>query len=58
MEVDPPHVPTLDELELLGEKIRASIQRSRVRDLCDLFQLGKRPLNRELVRRIAVIKCW
>ncbi|MFO7943927.1 MAG: nucleotidyl transferase AbiEii/AbiGii toxin family protein [Anaerolineales bacterium] len=58
MEVDPPQVPTLDELEILGEKIRAAIQRSRVRDLYDLFQLGKRPFNRELVRRIAVIKCW
>lgn len=58
MEVDPPSVPTLDELEILGEKIRAAIQRSRIRDLYDLFQLGERPFNRELVRRIAVIKCW
>lgn len=58
MEVDPPDVPTLDDLEILGEKIRAAIQRSRVRDIYDLFQLGKRPFNRERARRIAVIKCW
>jgi predicted nucleotidyltransferase component of viral defense system len=56
--VKPPDVPALDLHEVIGEKIRAMSQRSRVRDLYDLYQLARRPYHREQVRRIAVIKCW
>lgn len=58
MAITPPQVPTLDLHEVIAEKIRAAVQRSRVRDLYDLYQLGRHPYRRELVRQIAVIKCW
>ncbi len=56
--VEPPRVPALDLHEVVGEKIRAAAQRSRVRDLYDLYQLASQRFDREVVRRIAVIKCW
>lgn len=56
--IDPPEVPSLDLHEIIGEKIRAAAQRSRVRDLYDLYQLANLPVDHSLVRRIAVIKCW
>jgi len=58
MGVEPPSVPALDLHEIIGEKVRAAAQRSRVRDLYDLHQLSHQPYDRDLVRRIAVIKCW
>jgi predicted nucleotidyltransferase component of viral defense system len=36
----------------------AATQRTRVRDLYDLYQFAHQPYNRDVVRRIAVIKCW
>ena len=42
----------------MAEKIRAAYQRAKVRDLHDLFAYSKRPLDRELVRRLVVIKLW
>ncbi len=56
--IEPPAVPALDLHEMIGEKIRAASQRSRVRDLYDLYQLARQPYHRDKVRRIAVIKCW
>ena len=56
--IEPPLVPSLDLHEIIGEKIRAAVQRSRVRDLFDLYQLANQPVDHSLVRRIAVIKCW
>lgn len=56
--VKPPDVPALNLHELIGEKVRAAAQRSRVRDLYDLYQLARQPYDRDVVRRIAVIKCW
>jgi len=58
MEVEPPDVPALDLHEVIGEKIRAAAQRTRVRDLYDLYQLARQPYDRDRVRRITVIKCW
>jgi predicted nucleotidyltransferase component of viral defense system len=58
MELQPPDVPALDLHEVIGEKIRAAAQRTRVRDLYDLYQLARQPYDRGRVRRIAVIKCW
>jgi len=55
---EPPTVPCLDLHEIIGEKIRAAVQRSRVRDLYDLYQLASQRFDRNIVRRIAVIKCW
>ncbi len=56
--VEPPEVPALDLHEIIGEKIRAAAQRNRVRDLYDLFQFASKQFNRDLVRSIAVLKCW
>ena len=58
MGVEPPSVPALDLHEVIGEKVRAAAQRSRVRDFYDLYQLAGKPYDRTIVRRIAVIKCW
>jgi predicted nucleotidyltransferase component of viral defense system len=58
MDIEPPDVPALNRLEVIGEKIRAAVQRTRVRDLYDLYQLARQPFDRDVVRRIAVIKCW
>ena len=38
--------------------MRAAAQRSRVRDLYDLYQFTRLRFDRGLVRRIAVLKCW
>jgi predicted nucleotidyltransferase component of viral defense system len=56
--IEPPVVPSLDLHEIIGEKVRAAVQRSRVRDLYDLYQLANHRFDRDLVRKIAVIKCW
>ena len=58
MDIEPPGVPALNLLEVIGEKVRAAIQRTRVRDLYDLYQLARQPFDRDVVRRIAGIKCW
>lgn len=53
-----PEIPALELHEVIGEKIRAASQRSRVRDLYDLYQLAHQRFDRDIVRRIAVLKCW
>jgi len=58
MDIDPPDVPALDLREVIGEKVRAAAQRTRVRDLYDLYQFAHQPYDRDVVRKIAVIKCW
>ncbi len=58
MEFQPASVPALDLHEMIGEKVRAAVQRTRVRDLYDLYLLAHQPYDRDLVRRIAVMKCW
>ncbi len=55
---EPPDVLSLDLHEIIGEKIRAASQRSRVRDLYDLYQLAEQRFDRTRVRQIAVLKCW
>lgn len=46
--------------EVLAEKIRASFQRIRARDLYDLYLFAITPgsYNKPLVKTLAVIKCW
>jgi hypothetical protein len=51
-------VPAINLLEVIGEKLRATAQRTRVRDIFDLFLLAGRPFDRNTVRRIAIMKCW
>ncbi len=56
--IEPPLVPTLNLHEIIGEKVRASAQRSRIRDLYDLYQFASLKYDRNIVRRIAILKCW
>lgn len=44
--------------EVLGEKVRASYQRIRIRDLYDLNALRNHNFDEEAVRKIAVLKLW
>jgi hypothetical protein len=48
----------LQKEELLAEKLRAAFQRLRARDLYDLYLFSGRPFDRNLVRKLAVVKCW
>ena len=54
----PAGVPSLAYEEAVAEKIRAASQRSKIRDLHDLSEVVGRPLNRDLIRALAVIKLW
>ncbi|HID61520.1 MAG TPA: hypothetical protein EYP49_02060 [Anaerolineae bacterium] len=51
-------VITLHFEEIVAEKVRASYQRTTARDVYDLFQFQQRPFDRDLVRTLAVLKCW
>jgi predicted nucleotidyltransferase component of viral defense system len=51
-------VKCLQKEELLAEKLRAAFQRIRGRDLYDLYLFSKKPFDKDLVRKLAVIKCW
>ena len=59
-EFEPFLVPCLQKLELLAEKIRASFQRIRARDLFDLYLFATTPgsYDKNRVKALAVIKCW
>jgi len=57
-EFDPFEVPCMQLEEVLSEKIRATYQRATARDVYDLYQFGGRPYDRDLVKRLAVIKFW
>ena len=58
LEIEPPSVTTLYFEEIVAEKIRASYQQITARDVYDLFQFQQRPFDRDLVRTLAVLKCW
>lgn len=55
---EPAAIPSLAYEEAVAEKIRAASQRSKIRDLHDLSEIAGRPLNRDLIRGLAVIKLW
>jgi len=52
------HIRCLQKEELLAEKLRAAMQRIRSRDLYDLYLFSNRPFDRDLVKKLIVIKCW
>lgn len=58
LEFQPGDVWCLTEHEVLAEKVRAAYQRTRVRDLHDLYVFSERPFNAALLRRLVVIKLW
>jgi len=51
-------VRCLQKEELLAEKLRAAFQRMRARDLYDLYLFAGRPFDKNLVRKLVVVKCW
>jgi len=55
---EPAAIPCLMLEEAIAEKIRAASQRSKIRDLHDLSEVSTRPLHRDLVRSLAVLKLW
>lgn len=54
----PFEVPCLQKEELLAEKTRAAFQRMGSRDLYDLYLFATKPYNRDLVKKLVVIKLW
>jgi predicted nucleotidyltransferase component of viral defense system len=54
----PAPIPCLAFEEIVAEKIRAASQRSKIRDLHDLSEVATRPLQRDLIRSLAVLKLW
>ncbi|MBI4397955.1 MAG: nucleotidyl transferase AbiEii/AbiGii toxin family protein [Candidatus Omnitrophica bacterium] len=58
LEFAPPSVLCLNLLELQAEKIRASNQRLRARDVFDLGLLVGSPFNKEFLRLLVILKFW
>jgi predicted nucleotidyltransferase component of viral defense system len=58
LEFTPSLVPVFQPEEAIAEKIRAAFQRNNARDIFDLNQYGQLAFNEELVRTMAVLKCW
>ena len=54
----PAAIPSVALEEVIAEKIRAASQRSKIRDLYDLAEIARRPLQRDLIRALAVLKLW
>jgi predicted nucleotidyltransferase component of viral defense system len=54
----PADIPSIAYEEAVSEKIRATSQRSKIRDLHDLSEVAGRQINRDLLRTLAVIKLW
>lgn len=51
-------IPVMSKEEIISEKIRASYQRTIARDVYDLYLITKIPYNKDIVRTLAIIKCW
>ena len=58
LEFAPPALRTLAPIEMIAEKVRASFQRVKVRDLYDLHRFATSPFDADLLRRLAVLKLW
>ena len=54
----PAAIPSLAIEEVIAEKIRAASQRSKIRDLYDLSEIARKPLQKDLIRSLAVLKLW
>lgn len=51
-------VRCLQKEELLAEKLRAALQRVRSQDLYDLYLFSGRSFDKDLVKKLVVVKCW
>jgi predicted nucleotidyltransferase component of viral defense system len=54
----PAEIPCLTFEEAVAEKIRAASQRTKIRDLHDLSEIGRSAVNHDLIRPLAVLKLW
>ncbi len=53
-----PSLPCMHLAEAWAEKVRASYERTKARDLYDLSLLAKRPVDMRLLRRLVILKMW
>ncbi len=51
-------VRAMETIEMLAEKVRATFQRVKVRDLYDLHCFAATPFDGGLLRQLAVLKLW
>ena len=58
LEFAPFPVRCLQKEELLAEKIRASFQRIRSRDLYDLYLFSGKSFDKVKLKKLVVLKCW
>ncbi len=58
LEFEPFGVRSLQVIEMISEKVRATFQRAKVRDLYDLHCFASTPFDGEVLRRLAVLKLW
>jgi predicted nucleotidyltransferase component of viral defense system len=58
LEIDLFEVRCLQTIEMIAEKVRATFQRAKVRDLYDLYCFAKTPFDGGLLRRLVVLKLW
>lgn len=58
LEVSVPDVQTLTFEEIVSEKIRATFQRTRPRDVYDLYFCLQRPMNLKQLKPLVLVKCW
>jgi predicted nucleotidyltransferase component of viral defense system len=54
----PADLPCLRIEEILAEKIRATYQRNKPRDIWDLDNFAGRPFHEPLIRKLVIIKLW
>ncbi len=58
LEFDLFEVRSLQTIEMVAEKVRATYQRSKVRDIYDLYRFATTPFDGEVLRRLVVLKLW
>ncbi len=58
LEFSPPLIKSFQLEELLAEKIRATYQRARARDVYDLELYALKPLRLDVIRPLVVLKFW
>jgi len=58
LEFEPLPVRSLQDIEMIAEKVRAAYQRAKVRDLYDLHRFSTVPFDRGLLRQLVVLKLW
>lgn len=58
LEFEPADIPVLQLEEAMAEKLRAAFQRTNPRDVFDLYDYGQLVFDAELLRPLAILKCW